>query len=102
MVVVVVSGLDWYPNVTVADYGHISGNLPIMREILHRGPVACYIASDPILNYDGGIVSVNATDLDHVVTVVGWGTDLDGSRYWRVRNRYLNFTPHQHTQTHTH
>jgi len=85
------TGLDWYPNVTVADYGHISGYLPIMKEIYHRGPVACYISSDPILNYDGGIVEIEADSLDHVVTVVGWGTGADGDRYWRVRNSWGDY-----------
>merc|ERR1711990_336335 len=54
----------------------------MMKEIFNRGPVACGIAADPILNYDGGIVTDKNDGVDHVISVVGWGTDDKVGKYW--------------------
>merc|ERR1712048_972906 len=50
------TGLTHYPNITIAEYGSISGMYAMMKEIYKRGPIACGIASDPLLNYEEGIV----------------------------------------------
>merc|ERR1719482_1863105 len=59
-----------------------------MKEIFNRGPVACGIAADPLLNYNGGIVVNNDGGVDHVISVVGWGTDAKVGKYWIVRNSW--------------
>jgi len=81
-------GLNRYPNATIVDHGMIKGESAMMREIYHRGPIACGIDSDPILNYDGGIVTQTSNSTDHVVAVVGWGTHAEDGKYWIIRNSW--------------
>merc|ERR1719152_154259 len=66
------TGLNHFPNVTIAEYGSISGKEAMMKEIYSRGPIACGIAADPLLNYNGGIATKKNDGVDHVVSVVGW------------------------------
>lgn len=82
------SGLSLYPNITIAEYGSISGSNAMMKEIFNRGPVACGIDANPLLNYDGGIMTDMSADVDHVISVVGWGTDAKEGKYWIVRNSW--------------
>merc|ERR1712170_170396 len=67
-------GLDHYPNATIAEYGHISGPDAMKKELFNRGPIACTIAADDIRDYETGIANGGGWT-DHVVSVVGWGTD---------------------------
>jgi len=46
------SGLSQFPNISIADYGSISGADAMQKEIFNRGPIACGIAADPLLNYE--------------------------------------------------
>jgi len=85
------TGLSHYPNITIKEHGSISGKHAMMKEIFHRGPVACGIASDPLLNYEAGIVTEHSSDLDHTISVVGWGTDASVGKYWIVRNSWGEF-----------
>jgi len=83
------SGLSEYPNVTVSEYGSISGADAMQKEIAARGPIACGIDAGPILNYTGGIATMAGEGVDHVISVVGWGTNpVDNSQYWIVRNSW--------------
>merc|ERR1712039_749374 len=81
-------GLSQYPNATVSDYGSISGGAAMMKEIYHRGPIACGIDAAPLLNYETGVMTQPSEDSDHVVSVVGWGKDIEKGRYWIVRNSW--------------
>merc|ERR1712211_169047 len=60
----------------------------MMKEIFQRGPIACGIVADPLLNYDVGIVTNMDDGVDHVISVVGWGTDAKVGKYWIVRNSW--------------
>lgn len=82
------TGLGFYPNATVAEYGSISGKDAMMKEIYNRGPIACGIDAMPLLNYEGGITTEQGNEIDHVVSVVGWGTDPQAGFYWIVRNSW--------------
>jgi cathepsin X len=82
------SGLSSYPNATISDYGSISGKSAMMKEIYARGPIACGIDAGPLLNYESGIVKTKSDDTDHVISVVGWGTDPVEGFYWQVRNSW--------------
>ena len=42
----------------------------------------------PILNYTGGIASDKGEGIDHIISVVGWGSSDEGSQYWIVRNSW--------------
>lgn len=81
-------GLSRYPNITVSEYGSISGAAAMMKEIFHRGPIACGVDADPLREYTSGIVTDAGEQVDHVVSVVGWGTDVERGRYWIVRNSW--------------
>jgi len=82
------TGLSSYPNATVSDYGSISGPDAMMKEIYQRGPIACGIDAQPLLNYEQGVVKTVGQSVDHVISVVGWGTDPSEGFYWIVRNSW--------------
>merc|ERR550534_2624076 len=46
------TGLSSYPNVSISDYGSISGADAMMKEIYTRGPISCGISLDSLLNYE--------------------------------------------------
>jgi cathepsin X len=83
------TGLSKYPNVTISDYGSISGKDAMMKEIFARGPIACGIDAAPLLNFETGIISDPGQSVDHVISVVGWGMDAaTKQQYWIVRNSW--------------
>jgi len=82
------TGLSQYPNITIAEYGYVRGEAGMMKEIYNRGPIACGIAADPLLNYESGIVTKKDGDVDHTISVVGWGTDAKVGKFWHVRNSW--------------
>jgi len=82
------TGLTYYPNATISDYGSISGAEAMKTEIYNRGPIACGIDANPLLNWESGIMSEKGEAIDHVISVVGWGIDSDAGKYWWVRNSW--------------
>ena len=63
----------------------------MMQEIYQRGPIACGIAvPDALENYTGGIYhdETGDTDIVHDISVVGYGIDADGTKFWTVRNSW--------------
>lgn len=80
--------LSKYPNATIAEYGSISGKRAIMKEVYARGPVACGIDAEPLLNYEGGIIRHSNSGINHVVSIVGWGYDEKEGFFWKVRNSW--------------
>jgi len=81
-------GLSRYPNATIDEYGSISGHAAMQKEIYNRGPIACTIDAMPIEKYTGGIAKGFSLMTDHVISVVGWGTDKQEGLYWIVRNSW--------------
>merc|ERR1719313_1857687 len=81
-------GLSSYPNATISDYGSISGADAMQKEIFARGPISCGIDAGPILNYTTGISALAGEGVDHVVSVVGWGSGGSTGKYWIVRNSW--------------
>ena len=69
-------------------YGQISGVDQMQSEIYNRGPIACGIDAEPIHNYEQGIATDAGSMVNHVVSVVGWGTDASAGPYWIVRNSW--------------
>jgi len=84
------TGLSWYPNATVADYGSIRGYDAMQKEIFNRGPIACGIDANKLLNWESGIIKDQNwfQMVDHVISVVGWGHDAAEGDYWWVRNSW--------------
>lgn len=81
------SELKYYPNATISEYGTISGADAMQKEIYARGPISCGIDAAPTLQYTTGIATDKGEEVDHVVSVVGWGTE-NGQQYWIVRNSW--------------
>mmetsp|Transcript_25040 Transcript_25040/g.27760 ORF Transcript_25040/g.27760 Transcript_25040/m.27760 type:complete len:326 (-) Transcript_25040:286-1263(-) len=82
-------GLRHFPNASILEFGSVSGELKMQAEILARGPIACGINAEPILQYTGGVYDGlgESQQVNHVVSVVGWGTE-NGQNYWLVRNSW--------------
>ena len=85
------SAIKHFPNATVAEYGFIENNVEaIQAEIFARGPVAAGLWGKSLSDYEKGIFD----DVDsprnstHAVSIVGWGTDETGRKYWIVRNSW--------------
>merc|ERR1719453_3039233 len=85
------AALDKYPNATISDYGSISGAAAMQKEILNRGPISCGVDAVPLLKYQGGIATERGSGVDHVISIVGWGTDEKEGKYWIVRNSWGQF-----------
>lgn len=80
----------------VDSFGSCSGYEQMKREIFRRGPISCSIdASDDQDTYTGGVYALKNTtdpdDLDHVVSITGWGIDGEGNEYWHLRNSWGSF-----------
>ena len=79
-----------FPNATVKEYGQISGEERIMKEIYARGPVAAGIDADGLDQYTKGIIKDTPLyEINHVVSIVGWGVEKKTkTKYWVVRNSW--------------
>ena len=88
-----------YYRFRVHEYGGVEGNTReekeenMMKEIYHRGPIACTIAvTQELVNFTGGSVFYDKSgtlDLDHEISVVGYGVDQEtGEKFWRIRNSW--------------
>lgn len=81
--------VDYYPNASIAEYGFVSGEKAMMAEIYARGPISCGVDSEPMLNYKGGIIdNSTAKQINHMISVVGWGVSDDGVKYWIGRQSW--------------
>merc|ERR1719160_1998766 len=77
-----------FPNASIAEYGSISGQDAMQKEIYARGPISCGIDATEILEYTGGIATQEGSMVDHVISVVGWGNDDKAGQYWIIRNSW--------------
>mmetsp|Transcript_30559 Transcript_30559/g.88765 ORF Transcript_30559/g.88765 Transcript_30559/m.88765 type:complete len:223 (-) Transcript_30559:421-1089(-) len=85
------SEIDFFPNASVAEFGVVRGEEDMMAEIFARGPLACGVDAEPILDYTGGVYSDDKLThklVNHIISVYGWGVDTDGTPYWNVRNSW--------------
>lgn len=81
--------VGYFPNASIAEYGTVTGVDKMKAEIYTRGPIACNINADPVLNYTGGVFDGpnEDTETNHVISVVGWGEDAN-TPYWIIRNSW--------------
>jgi len=66
-----------------------------MKEAVAKGPIAgaVYADSDSFKYYQGGIYNdgdcpSDMNSLNHAISLVGYGTDVDGTDYWVLRNTW--------------
>eukprot|EP00401_Gymnodinium_catenatum_P052863 CAMPEP_0117539966 /NCGR_PEP_ID=MMETSP0784-20121206/43256_1 /TAXON_ID=39447 /ORGANISM="" /LENGTH=385 /DNA_ID=CAMNT_0005336607 /DNA_START=38 /DNA_END=1195 /DNA_ORIENTATION=- len=64
----------------------------LLTALVNQGPIAVTVAATSWMLYDGGIFDGElgmgcGTDLNHQVSLVGYGED-QGTNYWLVRNSY--------------
>lgn len=75
---------------SVTGYAYITTE-ELLKRALNIGPVAAGVqSSSPVFQaYSTGIIDDSAcgTDVDHAVTVVGYGTE-NGVDYWKIRNSW--------------
>jgi cathepsin X len=79
------TALTKYPNVSISDFGSVSGEKNMMNEIYRNGPIACGVNASPLDNYDGGIIDLpnESQEINHVISIVGYTND-----YWIARNSW--------------
>ena len=85
------TGIEIFPHATVAEYGVVTGVENMKKEIYARGPIACSINSEPIGEYNKGIVDFPDAPrvTNHVISIIGWGKNKENnSEYWIVRNSW--------------
>ena len=77
----------------------VTGEQKLQAEIMQNGPLACGIHATPALeafgtttpvdHYPGGIFTEHALPLpNHILSIVGWGTDKEHGAYWWLRNSW--------------
>merc|ERR1719502_2090514 len=81
----------------VSEYGNVSGEVNMMKEIYARGPISCTIGAEGLmLNFDknAGVLSEGVwvqdalPPTDHLIEIVGWGETASGLKYWTIRNSW--------------
>eukprot|EP01084_Bolivina_argentea_P272262 463518_1 len=73
----------------VTQYGPVSGVNNMKSEIYARGPIACGIdATSQFEKYTGGVYTQSGRNLNHEISVLGWGVTDDGEAYWIGRNSW--------------
>jgi len=85
-----------YTTFKVSQYGRVSGVQNMMAEIFARGPISCGIAAtDDLVNWGQSTHGANevyatcsSTQIDHIISIAGWGTDAVAGDYWIVRNSW--------------
>ncbi|KAK2632903.1 hypothetical protein EUGRSUZ_L00918 [Eucalyptus grandis] len=75
----------------ISDHTDVPSNEDDMLKAVAMQPVSAALdaSGDVFKNYVGGVFTGPCeADLNHAVTVVGYGTDTDGTKYWLIRNSW--------------
>jgi len=60
----------------------------MQKEISNRGPISCSVDASALDEYTTGIVTAPGRGTNHIISVVGWGTDATEGLYWIMRNSW--------------
>jgi cathepsin X len=78
-----------FSKIYATEFGAVSGESNLMKEMMTRGPVACGIDATPLHSWDGkGVINYTSGAVNHIISLVGWGTAEDGTQYWLGRNSW--------------
>ena len=92
-----------YVRYGVSEYGSVSGEKAMQKEILARGPIVCSLAADEqfmfefgkvIAEHDGVYIDrrpKTKDEVDHDVEIAGWGVTDSGIKFWVVRNSWGSY-----------
>lgn len=82
-------GVSNYKKAFAGEYGDCSGYDSMKAELL-RGPISCGIDANAAMEaYTGGIFSSAGNSINHIISLFGWGVDVDtGDEYWLLRNSW--------------
>ncbi|XP_010040202.2 zingipain-2 [Eucalyptus grandis] len=75
----------------ISDHKDVPSNEDDMLKAVAMQPVSAAIDAngDVFKHYVGGVfIGPCEANLNHAVTVVGYGTDTDGTKYWLIRNSW--------------
>lgn len=75
----------------ISDHTDVPSNEDDMLKAVAMQPVSAALdaSGDVFKNYAGGVFTGPCeANLNHAVTVVGYGTDTDGTKYWLIRNSW--------------
>jgi len=78
----------------ILEHGQVNKEQPMMAEIAARGPIACGMCvTEEFENYTGGVFNDTSgcTEQDHEISLIGYGTDTDGTDYWLGRNSWGSY-----------
>ncbi|KAJ0081461.1 hypothetical protein Patl1_10543 [Pistacia atlantica] len=66
-----------------------SNNEEALLQAVAKQPVSVAIDSSGFRYYNGGVFDGNCgTNLNHAVTIIGYGTADDGTKYWLIKNSW--------------
>jgi len=73
---------------TVKDGDNVTA---MMNEIMQRGPIVCGVDASPLVRKAESpthIYTDAGSEIDHDISVVGWGETAQGQKFWVVRNSW--------------
>lgn len=80
------------PKGSLTGYKNVDHSEEALMEALNQQPVSISIEADQDVFhlYKSGVIKGAGcgTSLDHAILAVGYGTDTDGTKYWKVKNSW--------------
>lgn len=76
------SQVDYFPNASISEYGVVRGGNNMKIEIYNRGPIACGINANTVLEYGGSylLVPQKLKFIVHIISDIGW-VEKDDAQY---------------------